>query len=187
MTTALVVATVYSSTVGAPLYCDTANTDYSFRPDQSPFLAWPFDVAGGECGDTILVIVNEKKYWYKALDSGGFGKHCVVQPDGACARIAVDIPTFFAPFKELSHKVRVVNVSEEWRKFHERRPRRNAAQIAQRIRPAVISVFTMPSMVSKCVLGEMVDLAASTLEMASVSSTECRKTQKMDHVRIMCV
>ena len=118
MSIVLTVATVYTGTIGAPLYCDTTNTEYSFHPDQPAFLAWPFDVAGGECGDTILVTVNGKKHWYKALDSGHFGKHCVVQPDGTCARIAVDIPMFFAPFEGLSHVAKVVNVSEEWRKFN---------------------------------------------------------------------
>ena len=123
MTTAVIVATVYTATIGAPLYCDTYNTEYSFHPDQAPFLAWPFDVAGGQCGDDILVTINDKKYWYKALDSGLFGKHRVIQSDGYCAPIAVDIPEFFAPFDGLSHVARVVNVSEEWRKFNRRGPR----------------------------------------------------------------
>lgn len=120
MTTAIVVATVYSSTIGTPLFCDTWDTDLSFHSDQEPFLAWPFDVAGGQCGDIILVIAGEDWDLYKALDSGGFGHHCVMEGD-MCHPIVVDIPMFFAPFDGLSAEVRVVNVSAQRRKMERRR------------------------------------------------------------------
>jgi hypothetical protein len=56
------------------------------------WVVWDFAVNGGECGDPIMIEVDGIRYIYPARDSGQFGHHCVMQLDGSCPPIAVDIP-----------------------------------------------------------------------------------------------
>jgi hypothetical protein len=116
------VVTVYTATIGTPLYCDGWDTDYLYSPDTPPWVAWPFDSAGGRCGDHIAIWIDGERYDYLALDSGAFGHHCVLDAEG-CHPIAADVPVHLAPFEGLSHRAeRVINVSER-RRRRKREPR----------------------------------------------------------------
>ena len=53
----------------------------------------------------------------RADDTGPFGKHCVVQVDGSCVPIGVDIPQHLWPIEGArSARVRIWNVTAEARK-----------------------------------------------------------------------
>lgn len=119
---AIVVVTVYTATIGAPLYCDTGITDLLYSPNIDPWVAWPFDAAGGQCGDDIAIWIDGVRYDFKAWDSGDFARFCVRDGD-VCHPIVADIPAHLAPFEGLSHRARVINLSQRWREWNERRGR----------------------------------------------------------------
>jgi hypothetical protein len=72
------------------------------------------------CADKIGVLADGKVRVFYALDAGPFGRHCVMQPDGACLPIAVDVPAPHAWFDGLSATGRVWNVTELQREWERR-------------------------------------------------------------------
>ena len=101
------VATWYIAAAGADLFCggtyDTSET----------WVALPY---GGEweCGDLIAVWFVEERVLLLAevRDTGPFGKHCVLQENGLCVSIGVDVPKHAYPVKGvLSAKVVLCNLT----------------------------------------------------------------------------
>ena len=107
--TTLVAVTMYLALDAAPLYCGGV-VDYA-----ADWVAWDFAVNGGQCGDIFSIEVDGVTREYPALDSGRFGRHCVMQLDGTCPRIAVDVPHHVAWFDGMSTVGKVVNLSERAR------------------------------------------------------------------------
>lgn len=106
----IVAVTMYTGTISAPLYCGG-----TYNPAQS-WVAYDFAVNGGQCGDIIrITTLDGTVYEYPARDSGKFGHHCVMQQDGTCPRIALDVPGHIKWFPGLSTLTRVVNLSERAR------------------------------------------------------------------------
>ncbi len=109
--------------VALTYYTATLNVDVTFcgLPYGTPGIAWPFDVAGGQCGDIIRIEADGQVFHWPAIDSGAFGRHCVRQLDGSCPRIGADIPEFlWWKHPRLSTLGTVVNLSERAR--HEEYP-----------------------------------------------------------------
>ena len=107
--TALVAVTYYTATLTAPLYCGGV-VDYA-----ADWVAFDFAVNGGKCRDIISITAGGVTREYPALDSGRFGRHCVMQLDGTCPRIAVDVQHHVAWFEGMSTVGSVVNLSERAR------------------------------------------------------------------------
>ena len=113
MTTVVLVAiTVYAGQyVGQPLYCGGY-----YDATQPPWAAAPVG-AGWECGDIAKVRIDGITYVYEIRDFGPFGDNCVMQPDGTCLPIGLDIPKMHAPFDALSTTGQVWNMApirERW-------------------------------------------------------------------------
>jgi len=92
--------TVYAGQyVGQPLFCGGIYTDTT-----GPWFALPIETHGTDwqCGDLWCVWADGEEHCAPARDSGPFGNYCVVQPDGTCPRIAVDVPQPWAWFGGLS-------------------------------------------------------------------------------------
>ena len=99
------------------LYCG------EFVSDQTePWFALPVSEHGitWECGDRICVDADGARHCGWAKDAGPFGRFCVLQLDGTCPRIAVDVPEAWAWFEGLSTTGQVWNVSavrREWEQY----------------------------------------------------------------------
>ena len=102
-------------------YSAIADNELSYSADMPRFLAWPFDTAGGECGDVIIVCMDGQCLDYLALDSGEFGEFGVIGEDGIYRPILADIPHLFVPFDGLSHQAIVINASETRRRLERER------------------------------------------------------------------
>lgn len=106
----IVAITYYTATLGAATFCGD-----TFSPDLIG-VAWDFAENGGRCGDIIKVVTYDGEMrLYPAVDSGWFGRNCVIQFDGSCPRIGVDVPQHLAWFDGLSTLGAVRNLSEEQR------------------------------------------------------------------------
>ena len=111
----IVVATWYTG-VGQPLFCGGTYADTT-----APWVALPFETYGDEwqCGDLIYISFGqEDAIFARVQDTGPFGKHCVLQVDGTCASIVVDVPRHLWPrslWEQESAVVRVWNITAEVR------------------------------------------------------------------------
>ena len=126
METALVIATLYAGPfVGQPLYCSTPENPLYYSPDTTPWAAFPVeDYQSGKihCGDPYVIrfTLPEGRYRYvtvRALDAGPFSRYCVLQPDGSCPHIAVDVPAYWWPVEGISAEVEVMplnRLAREW-------------------------------------------------------------------------
>jgi hypothetical protein len=110
----LVVATWYQGPyVNQPLYCGG-----TYAESTAPWVALPY---GGEweCGDLVYISFGQgDALLARAMDTGPFGKHCVLQVDGSCAPIVVDIPRHLWPkelWDQLSAPVMVTNITAQAR------------------------------------------------------------------------
>lgn len=106
--------------VGEPLYCGGY-----YDATQPPWAAAPLD-RGWECGDVAHVRIDGVLYEYEILDFGPFGDNCVMQLDGTCPPIGLDIPRMHAPFDGLSTVGQVWNQSareREWERWGQERVR----------------------------------------------------------------
>jgi len=85
--------------VGQPLFCGGIYTDTT-----GPWFALPISTHGidWQCGDLWCVYADGAEHCAPARDAGPFGKHCVIQPDGSCPPIAVDVPQPWVWFPGLS-------------------------------------------------------------------------------------
>lgn len=113
---------MYAGPVGAPLYCSTPQTPYTFSTDTQPWIALPLrDYQSGavECGDLYyLKFENGRTLMARALDAGPLSLYCVEQPDGSCARIGMDVPAHLWPLDGISGWVEMYPISQwarQWR------------------------------------------------------------------------
>jgi len=85
-------------------YSDTVGVPFVALPVSQYDHAW-------QCGDLVyLRLESGDTLMARAMDAGPFGDNCVVQRDGSCAPIAVDVPAAFWPLGEqLSVGVEVYN------------------------------------------------------------------------------
>ena len=113
MTTLAGVLTWYAISSGAPLYCDTHANDLTVGAVTEMWVAIPVELysQGWQCGDWLVVHYGDVWTWARAYDAGPFGKHCVVQLDGACLPIVADVPQPFAGWDGLSVEGKIINVS----------------------------------------------------------------------------
>ena len=87
----LIVATLYAGPyVGQETFCGCTYGDGIALPIETYGTEW-------ECFDWIAAWTTgrdgqEYLTFAQVVDTGPFGNHCVMQPDGFCASIAVDIP-----------------------------------------------------------------------------------------------
>ena len=113
MTFAVTMYVLHSSV----LFCDVVVTT-----DTPPWVAMPYEQHGitWQCGDRIAIRDGNVVRYFTALDAGPFGRHCVIQPGGACYPIAADVPQPHAWFEGLSTVGKVWNVTElqrEWEAY----------------------------------------------------------------------
>lgn len=111
-------ATVYAgSFVGQPLFCDCDETLFYDIHSSPPWVALDkdlYDSKWASCGDELL-LYGESFYgrkWRmeaKALDAGPLGEYYL--EDHPDKPIVADIPWALSPFKGLSSKVIVVNLT----------------------------------------------------------------------------
>jgi hypothetical protein len=102
---ALVIATLYLGPIGSPLYCSTPTNPLVYAPQTTPWVALPVEdyVSGKvECGDPVYVRFHlsdgtTRSLMARAYDAGPFSRFCVVQPDGSCPHIGVDVPSYWWP------------------------------------------------------------------------------------------
>lgn len=96
------IITRYDGADQDPLRCATRNNQLYYGDDtDTPWIALDIKGLGDlwKCGDEgILFLSGYPPLRVVVLDSGAFGDHCVIQPDGQCIAIVADIPTRFAPF-----------------------------------------------------------------------------------------
>jgi len=108
--TALVAVTYYTATLGAPLFCGGYYGEIGVAvPEFSPW----------QCGDPIMIDADGKQFVYPVADRGRFDNNCVMQLNGTCLPIAVDVPEHLKWFDGMSTVGRVWNLSERarWREF----------------------------------------------------------------------
>jgi len=110
-----IIATLYLGPVGAPLYCSTPDNPIAYSPETTPFVALPvrdYDAGSVQCGDLVyLRFSNGSTLMARALDAGPFSRFCVVQSDGSCPSIGVDVPSYFWPVNGISDQVELYNIS----------------------------------------------------------------------------
>ena len=108
----LLVATWYAGAyVGQPLYCGGI-----YDESTEPWVALPIQDETWECGDLIFLrFENGDTLMARALDAGPFGDNCVMQVDGSCAPIAVDVPHHLWPADGLSASVCMTNITARLR------------------------------------------------------------------------
>lgn len=106
------VATMYAGVVGAPLYCDTWDTDLAYAETTLPWVAIDVNLYGGwaSCGDEILLLGDGWSLLARAWDAGPLSRYYVAD-FGPSLRIIADVPKHLAPFPGLSSKVTMVNLS----------------------------------------------------------------------------
>jgi hypothetical protein len=112
---ALTIATWYTGPAGAPLFCGGVYADTT-----APWVALPVETWGEEwqCGDLIYISFGQgDALMVRAMDAGPFGNRCVLQVDGTCAPIVVDVPRHLWPrsMEGWSAGVQVVNVTAQVR------------------------------------------------------------------------
>ena len=83
------VATMYASQ-GQGTFCGVIYGDGIALPVETHGTEW-------QCGDLIAVWTKgrdgqEHFILARAVDAGPFGNHCVMQPNGFCASIVIDVP-----------------------------------------------------------------------------------------------
>jgi len=97
-----------------PLSCDRGDGK-CYSEAMEPWVALPVREYGirWECGDVMLLFYEGGEISrLRALDTGPFGKHCVMQLDGTCPAIVADVPNYHFPFyPDLSRLVTMVNLS----------------------------------------------------------------------------
>ena len=93
----LTVITVYTATLGAPLYCDGWDTDLLYSPMTQPWVAMPaaWYENGGHCGDRVGIKAAGELRYFSVLDRIAPGDWYVVQPDGEHLPIGADVPERF--------------------------------------------------------------------------------------------
>lgn len=99
------IATLYVGPIGADLYCSTPTNPLTFSPSNPPWVALPVEqfIDGSiACGDLYYLRITlldgtTRSLMARALDAGTFARFCVVQPDGSCPSIGVDIPAYWWP------------------------------------------------------------------------------------------
>jgi hypothetical protein len=118
---AITLATMYAGSPGAALYCSTPTEPLIFSAETTPFLALPVEhyLDGSvQCGDLMyLRFPNGSTLLARALDAGPFASYCVMQPDGSCPNIGMDVPAHLWSVEGISGWVEAVNLSafaREW-------------------------------------------------------------------------
>jgi hypothetical protein len=116
---ALTLATMYTGPTGAALYCSISSDSYVYSTDTTSFLALPVESyldGSVQCGDLMYIrFPNGSTLLARALDAGPFASYCVVQPDGTCPSIGMDVPSHLWPVGGISGWVEVVNLSAAYR------------------------------------------------------------------------
>lgn len=106
------VATVYAGIyVGGPLYCDCDGTMF-YDDGTPPWIALDVGLYGSfaDCGDEILLYGDGWRLAARALDAGPLSRYYVADY-GPAFPIIADVPEHLTPFRGLSARTRVVNVT----------------------------------------------------------------------------
>jgi hypothetical protein len=65
-----------------------------------------------QCGDLMYLRFSDgDTLQARALDAGPFASYCVMQPDGSCPNIGMDVPAHLWKAKGISGWVEVINLS----------------------------------------------------------------------------
>ena len=110
----IVIATWYVAAAGAPLFCGG-----TYNPSET----WVALPQGGdwECGQLVaLHFLDGSVLVARVRDTGPFGAYCVIQPDGSCIRIGVDVPRHAWPREfggKRSAAIWMFNISAEAEKM----------------------------------------------------------------------
>lgn len=101
----------------APLFCSTPGRPLYYDAATPPWVALSVD-GEWQCWDLLLVREylpdgTTRSVMAYALDAGPFGDHCVVQADGTCPSIVVDMPAGTTLWSGMSSEgpVEVINLS----------------------------------------------------------------------------
>jgi len=104
------IATMYIGVVGSPLYCDNNGT-VKYCNEGLPWVALPVDKYGewAECGGEIVLYGDGWSILAQALDAGPLSEYYI--EDFPELMIIADVPRIHSPFKGLSSKARMINVT----------------------------------------------------------------------------
>lgn len=102
------VLTVYIGVIGAPLYCDTWDTELMYDPTAFPWIAISVErYEFWDCGDLVIVYLENDYFFARIYDAGYLtGYYVDDQP------IIGDIPKPFAPFDGLSAPGKIINLTQ---------------------------------------------------------------------------
>lgn len=107
------IATVYAGVyVGQPLYCDCNEQSLYYSSETEPWIALDvklYETGWADCGDDILVFTGGSGVELKAYDAGPLYKFYIA--DYPQLPIIGDIPVPHAPFRGLSGRVRMINLT----------------------------------------------------------------------------
>lgn len=104
------IATMYIGVVGSPLYCDNDGT-MKYCNEGLPWVALPVGKYGewAECGDEIVLHGDDWSIQARALDAGPLSDYYI--EDFPELAIIADVPEIHSPFRGLSSRARMINVT----------------------------------------------------------------------------